>query len=168
MADRLVIHLTLPGRGVSSNHHGHFGKRAKDAAQWRMEAYLRAKSALASAAAAGDPFTAERIRVWAVWFMGGPRLSSGGKPVKVSDGRYRPLDASNAAHALKPAIDGLVDAGVVPADDHSRVQVGDQILARTLKEHAGRSGVILCIEDATSSLSGNDRATIIGQAAEWL
>jgi Holliday junction resolvase RusA-like endonuclease len=38
---------------------------------------------------------------------------------------YRPRDLDNLVAAMKPAIDGLVDAGLVQDDDKTRVRYGD-------------------------------------------
>lgn len=38
---------------------------------------------------------------------------------------YRPRDLDNLVAAMKPAIDGLVDAGLVTDDDKTRVRYGD-------------------------------------------
>ncbi len=41
---------------------------------------------------------------------------------RISDGLYRPEDAGNAIYALKAAIDGLIDAGVVVDDGYKHVK----------------------------------------------
>ena len=38
---------------------------------------------------------------------------------------YRPRDLDNLVAAMKPAVDGLVDAGLVEDDDKTRVRYGD-------------------------------------------
>lgn len=42
---------------------------------------------------------------------------------------YRPRDLDNLVAAMKPAIDGLVDAGLVQDDDKTRVRYGDHDIA---------------------------------------
>lgn len=49
------------------------------------------------------------------------------------DGGYRPRDVQNAIASLKPAIDGMVDAGVVPDDSHKWVQWGPVRLEKCIK-----------------------------------
>jgi hypothetical protein len=41
---------------------------------------------------------------------------------RAADGYYRPLDAGNALYALKAAVDGLIDAGLVVDDDYRHVR----------------------------------------------
>lgn len=66
-------------------------------------------------------------------------------PVK-GDKRYRPLDKGNAIGSLKAAIDGIVDAGVVPSDSHEWLSFGDIELYRTKDKHGGETGLTLVIE----------------------
>lgn len=62
---------------------------------------------------------------------------------------YCPLDKQNAIIALKAAIDGLADAGVIDGDGHKIVDSFHPVtLHRTRKEHQGRSEVVLTIRSA--------------------
>lgn len=40
---------------------------------------------------------------------------------RARDGYYRPTDAGNAIYALKAAIDGLIDAGLIVDDDYTHL-----------------------------------------------
>lgn len=60
--------------------------------------------------------------------------------------RYRPLDEGNAIGALKAAVDGLVDAGLIKGDTHVLLKWGACTLNRDRKRHGGRTCVVLTIE----------------------
>ena len=60
--------------------------------------------------------------------------------------RYRPLDEGNAIGALKATVDGIVEAGLIPADSHQWVKWGNGLLFRAQKDHGGRCGVELVLE----------------------
>jgi hypothetical protein len=62
------------------------------------------------------------------------------------DNRYRPRDIANGIAALKAAIDGIVDAGVIPDDSAKIVQWGDVLFHRDAKTHCGRACVVLRLE----------------------
>lgn len=61
------------------------------------------------------------------------------------DRRYRPLDVGNAITSLKHAIDGLVDAGLLPNDGHKWLNWGSVALFRGAKQHQGRAEVVLTL-----------------------
>lgn len=64
------------------------------------------------------------------------------------DRRYRPRDKDNALGACKYIQDSLVAAGIVKADDHTRVSVGLLSLYRTKKHHLGKSCVRVTVREA--------------------
>jgi hypothetical protein len=122
-----TIDLPLPLVGASPNSHAHWRVRAKATKQMREHARLL-----------GLPHKQKEprpLRISATFYMG-----------KTLDRRYRPLDTANAIGALKPYVDGLVDAGIVPDDSHRWISWGKVTLLRNLKEHQGRSGVTLTLE----------------------
>jgi hypothetical protein len=49
---------------------------------------------------------------------------------RASDGFYRPMDWGNAAYALKAAIDGVIDAGLIVDDDYKHVVRGSCAVQR--------------------------------------
>lgn len=49
---------------------------------------------------------------------------------RASDGYYRPMDWGNAAYALKSAIDGIIDAGLIVDDDYRHVVRGSCAVER--------------------------------------
>jgi hypothetical protein len=77
------------------------------------------------------------VRVEIVWNMAPDRNA------------YHPLDIQNAIASLKAAMDGVVDAGVIGADNH-RTVIGfcPVTLNREKKLHKGRSEVILRLHQA--------------------
>jgi hypothetical protein len=63
---------------------------------------------------------------------------------------YCPMDNQNAISALKAAIDGIVDAGLIEDDNRKIVKAIYPVnLYRTRKEHQGRSEVVFTIRSAT-------------------
>lgn len=60
--------------------------------------------------------------------------------------KMRPMDTGNAYGGLKAAIDGLVDALIVPKDDRHWVAMDSPKLLRTAKEHKGRACIVMTIE----------------------
>lgn len=130
----LTISVSLPPQGCAQNFHGHHMVAARAVEAHRKEA--RGAALAARLAARLPEFAFRRIVVAATWFCA---------PL-AKDGRYRPTDGTNAQGALKAAIDGLVDAGLVGDDDHKRAAQGVPTLLRTAKEHGGRRGVEIRVE----------------------
>jgi hypothetical protein len=56
---------------------------------------------------------------------------------------YRPRDIENAIGALKPAIDGMVDAGVIPDDSHMWLEWGRFRLSRV--KNGDAAGVYITV-----------------------
>jgi crossover junction endodeoxyribonuclease RusA len=125
MADAFVAVLPLPPRDVSPNARVHWAVRHKATKAARKSAWY--------------------------WFL--RALPKGWKytPVcldiayhcPVSSVGYRPRDVQNAIAALKPSIDGMVDAGVVPDDSAKWVQFGR--IALTNKRNGEKPGVTITV-----------------------
>jgi len=130
---KVSITISLPPKGCSPNTHRHWRKKGDAIRQYRQEAF-----ACAAQQAGGIRFQ-RPVRVDHAWYMGKSQKES----LKVIPPRYRPLDEGNAIAALKAAIDGVVDAGVLVSDSHDRVKWGECSLFRNKKEHQGRSCVVL-------------------------
>ena len=77
------------------------------------------------------------IVISTTWYMG-----------PTYDPRYRPLDSTNANAALKAAIDGFVDAGLVPNDSYKFVSLMPPTLFRSKKEHEGKAEIIVEVREA--------------------
>lgn len=129
----LTIEIPLPPKRCSPNgQHGHWSTQAAARKEYRHWAYI------AALAVKPKEWDASPVRIDHEWFMGGGRKG---------DGSYRPLDTGNAVAALKGAIDGLKDAGVIEDDNHLLVKWGECILHRTKKEHNGKSCVVLTLSE---------------------
>lgn len=151
MKRTIVIELALPPAGSSQNgSHGHWSSKSKPRKEYRRDA-----SVLGQKAKPADhvPFP---VRVHHVWYMGPSPLEGALKGLKglprpkAKPVHYRPKDVQNAITALKGAIDGFVDAGIVPDDNASWVQWGDCKLLRKPEEHGGRSCVLITLEEIDS------------------
>lgn len=129
--------IPLPRKGNSSNHHGAWQVRARDTKWYREQGYLSVFGIHNNPE--WEPI--RPVRIDADFYMGADR----GLITIARHASYRPLDIANAISSLKGAIDGLVDAGVVPDDSHKWVTWGEVHLYRTKKQHQGKSGVVLII-----------------------
>ena len=61
---------------------------------------------------------------------------------RTTDGRYRPEDAGNAIYALKAAIDGLIDAGIIIDDGYKHVKMLTGAIERC---EAGAEGLLVMV-----------------------
>ena len=64
---------------------------------------------------------------------------------RARDGYYRPMDWGNAAYALKAAIDGLIDAGLIVDDDYTHVVRGSCAVERC--ESYATEGLLVVVEE---------------------
>jgi hypothetical protein len=111
----LIVDLPLPDRILSPNAHVHWREKAKATSGARKLAWYW--------------FQRVKPKTWAhspivltiLYRYGGGQ-----------DG-YRPRDVQNAIASLKPHIDGMVDAGIVPDDSHKWVQWGSVQLIKCSK-----------------------------------
>lgn len=80
-----------------------------------------------------------------------PRLNAVTAELVWYPGSNRRYDADNIAPTLKPAIDGLVHAGVLPDDNSTRVIATSQrvVLRRDDPYDSGTGRVLLVIRDAS-------------------
>jgi hypothetical protein len=134
----LRITIPLPPKGCAQNTHGHWIVRHRANATHREEALLAARQVYLWK----TRFAFERATITPTFYCA-PSKADGG------DGRYRPLDSTNAAASLKAAVDGLVDGGIFPSDDHRTVRMMPPVLKRTKKEHQGRAEVVLEVSEWT-------------------
>jgi hypothetical protein len=129
----VTIEIWLPPQSVAQNFHGkrreHFSGKKAYRTHARDEVLAQAHR-----------FQFKKpVVLRHEWYMGKERKEELGLIPK----RYRPLDVGNAIGALKAAIDGLCDAGLLVSDSHDRLKWGECELYRTAKEHGGRSCVVL-------------------------
>ncbi|RYG35404.1 hypothetical protein EON81_12835 [bacterium] len=148
----LVIEIGLPPKGVAQNCHVHQRTRSKVGKQFKADV---AKRADVARKLAKHPGFATAI-VSTVWLMGATPLQPG---------RYRPLDEDNARGALKYAVDGLVEAGIIPADDYRTLRQGDCILVREKKHHGGKAMVLVVLVDRSAPVCGTPETSVVCTAA---
>lgn len=114
----VTLVLGLPPSDCAPNlrsGRGHWSHRARAARSYRYEAAIAARDC---------GRLTPPVRVTAM-FRTAPHPTLGR-----SDGTYRPLDAGNAIAALKAAIDGIVDAGVIPNDRAETLHWGEVRISR--------------------------------------
>ena len=101
----VAVKIPPPGRFCSPNFKGHWSKKAKDGKQSRDDTYLSLKGV--------TTVKLERAIVSVKWYRG------------KATGLYRPRDKQNAIASLKWAIDGAIDAGILPDDNADRLSWGE-------------------------------------------
>ena len=106
----MTLHIELPGlppKECSPNWRGHWAAKADAVKLYRQDAGWRAVFATGDYARAnGEKWTAPDHATMHVTFI-------------VPDNRRR--DKTNMASAFKPALDGLVDAGIIQDDSHQHL-----------------------------------------------
>jgi hypothetical protein len=108
--------LVFEGIPPGPNHRMHWRQKAVLTQTWRHKAFLLAKDARIP--------PQERVRISARFL----RRSLG------------VADEDNDRSRLKPAVDGIVEAGVIPKDTRGHIVWGD------VTEEHGKPGVVLVIE----------------------
>lgn len=111
---KLTVELPLPARELSPNAHIHWREKHRATVAARKSSWYWFQRSLPKAWRHA-PVLLDVIYRYAT-------LQSG----------YRPRDVQNAIAALKPAIDGMVDAGVVPDDSWEWVQWGRVQIVRCI------------------------------------
>ena len=107
-----TVTIPLPPAAVSPNARLHWGDRARAVKAARREAWYWFRRFLP-----------------ADWIRVPVRIEVEYHCPKAAKG-YRPRDIQNAIAALKPAIDGMVDAGVIPDDSRNWLTWGEVKLNR--------------------------------------
>lgn len=134
-----TVEIPLPPRSVSPNRKSseHWSKRHRAVKEYREACYwiyMAARPTLARIRG----FINMPVVIHADFYMA---------PCPY-DGCVRPRDHDNAQGCLKPAIDALVDAGVLQGDSAKHVRTGAIRLHSKAKDHKGRHCVLLTIEAA--------------------
>lgn len=137
----MLIVIPLPPVGNRSQAQGNWRSKSQAVKAYRAEVKAYALEHR------GVKFT-RKVVVHHHWFLGKTPLEKqlGAKCPKVHK-KYRPRDEQNAIYALKPAIDALVDAGILKDDAREFVTWGRYEWAATEKEHKGRAFVHLTLEE---------------------
>lgn len=150
------ISIPLPSRMLSANGRWHAAAKSKAISDHRTIT----KCEMAKALKGLRPHHG-LVKVHHVWFYGltpyekclrhtgrPQKRNSKGKlvPVYTANDKCRPRDEDNAIFAVKPAKDGLADAGLVKSDSSKHVKTGEFLRLGTDKENLGMSGILLFIE----------------------
>lgn len=122
MADTAPFVIALPAglKLLNSNHRLHYRQKAERTAALRaaaMEAVAECPALMDALAAAKPGVLFQRAHILGV----------------VHPGSNRRADPANLYPSFKAAVDGLVDAGVIEDDDHTRVVGPDMRLGRVVK-----------------------------------
>jgi Holliday junction resolvase RusA-like endonuclease len=157
-----LVEVPLPPQGVQQNNRRHWRDTAAATKQYREDSAKAARLAMQSEGF--DGFTGP-VTVSATFFMGltqqertrktavAEAKKQGKKAPKQKPLIYRPRDVGNAIGALKAAIDGLKDAGLIREDDNKHLDWGKVKLLRAPHEHGGRSGVLLVLTSTEGEAS---------------
>lgn len=130
----VTITIPLPPKGCAQNTRQHWRVRHKADTIAKEESFNVAMEARLKHGSFDKP-----VKVNHTWYMArDAREGMRGVPR-----RYRPLDEGNAIGALKATIDGVVAAGLLPADSHDWLKWGDGNLYRNAHNHQGQACVIL-------------------------
>jgi hypothetical protein len=145
--NQIQIRIPLPPAGVTAHNSGHW--RSKSEA---IRLYRKIVCETAAVSIVGYELPLKyKVRIHHDWYLGRTALESQlGARCPKSAKHYRPTDEGNAIQALKPAIDGLVDAGVLFDDRAAYVEWGTFTRRSTAKEHEGKCEIILTIEILTT------------------
>ena len=140
----MTYELELPNLPTwNANSRGHWSQRASEVAAWRMVAKQAANRA------------------------GIPALDVVFVELTMTPSDRRRRDPDNLAGALKPILDGLVDAGVIPDDSWQHVAgvaLSIEKPDRSLREHRWRLLVDVLEHDCRDSQDG-DVCVQCGEAA---
>lgn len=111
----LTAVMGIPPRELSPNARVHWAAKARATKRYRYESFVEWKKAIMHAGG-WTPIPVE-LRVEYTHF-------------RRADG-YLPMDEENAIAAIKAAIDGMVDAGIVPTDSAKWLRVGRLVIIPT-------------------------------------
>lgn len=129
------ILIPLPPAGVTAHNTGHWRSKSDKIKKYRKDCCL------AALGEARDGAIRYRVKIDHEWYLGKSRAEKAGARSMF----YRPRDIANAIQALKPAIDGLVDAGLLFDDTHEYVAWGEYTREKGLLRDVN-PGVLLKIE----------------------
>lgn len=128
--NRLVITLPLPSKACAQNSHVGYHERARHTKHDRILAAEAAKLAMLGTGWKAGPTIVEVEYNIVLWrsrhiALGRTKAEASRRAAMMRQSRkypaYAPQDPQNAVGAAKAYIDGLVDAGVLEADDYGHV-----------------------------------------------
>jgi hypothetical protein len=136
----VVLSLPLPPAGVTAHNEGHRMIKSSIIKKYRSETELEVKALKLAQ-------ISKKVKIHHVWFCHKSNYEvAAGKNCKKKYKHYRPLDEGNAIQALKPLVDGLVDAGLLKGDTWKEVTWGDYLRLGTEKQNFGKCGLLLFLE----------------------
>lgn len=121
--------LPLPPKELGANFKCHWATRSRATRKYRLDCY---RAALAARPKGWEGTHPIELDVLYKAFRG--------------CGGYAPKDLTNAIHSLKPAFDGIVDAGVMPSDAKRWLSLGSVNLITTAREAKNCAGVLFRIK----------------------
>lgn len=133
---QFIVSLPCPERALSPNAHIHWRDKAAATKVARKQAWYW--------------FLRHKPRKWKV----GPIVLEIEYRFGASMKDYKPRDVQNAIAALKPAIDGMVDAGVVPDDSYKWVSWGKVRLVQCIQGETPQVIVTVRLDDSRQAMEG--------------
>ena len=150
----IEITIPLPPAALQPHAKGHWRAKAGPTKEYKAIAEAETRNAIQEFA---EMFTDRlafptdnKVRAHHEWFLGKSEhelsYKAKGKPCPKSKKPYRPRDQANGIQALKAAIDGVVQGGLLTDDAWDYLEWGKGIRHGTAKQHGGRSCVVLRFE----------------------
>jgi hypothetical protein len=137
------IRLSLPPQALKAQQGTHPAVKQSATKRYRAEAQLEAMIIKQKAGAFTGP-----VVVSHTWYLAPNNYEKAmGKDTPKKFRTYKPRDEGNAIAALKPAIDGIVDSGLIIDDRASLLRWGDFNRLSTFRETGGKCGVIITITE---------------------
>lgn len=137
--------VELPPAAVTAHNTGAWHSKSGAVKEYRESAHELMVTQHRSLVWAGS--IRYKVRIHHEWFLAKTFMEARlGSDCPKKWRKYRPLDEGNAIQALKPAIDGIVDSGVLADDKAGFVEWGRFVRRSLASEHKGLSGVLLTLE----------------------
>ncbi len=139
--------LSLPPLALKAQQGTHPAVKQAATKRYREEAYLETKILMQKV----KPFE-KKVVIDHTWLCSRNNFEKAmGKDCPKKHRTYKPRDEGNAISALKAAIDGIVDAGLIKDDRAACLKWGDFEPLTKQEETQGRCGVILTITEVADA-----------------
>lgn len=146
---RLTIEIPLPPVYLRAQVNGNRMVRAMYTKKYRKEVKQICQALY-------QPQFQGKVYIDHFWYYGEDAQEKSGKK---SHKKYRPMDAGNAIQAMKAAVDGIVDSGLLIDDKAAYVAWGEFVRYGTKKEHQGKSGIVLVLTETDQKILPTQRNT---------